>query len=242
MIVLGIETSGDTASIAIREDDTVVAFRSFPSRSSLCERLSAEIGSALEHMGEDRRLDAIAVSRGPGSFTSLRIGVVTAKALAHQMRLPLVGIPTTEVVAWPLAQEGGPTIAVMLPAWNKALYVAVYLPGPNGGLQERLAPCAMEPDVAIERLSAVKGPLQLVGRGALEHREALRETLGARAVLAAESACDPDAASLTEVALDGVAETDPGAAFHLRPLYVVPSQAERVAGIDLGMSGAERGV
>ena len=237
MIALGIETSGDTASIAILDDETILASRSFPSRSTLCERLAAEIGSALEHLGEDRHLSAVAVSRGPGSFTSLRIGVVTAKALAHRWQLPLVGIPTTEVVAWPFAQTGGPTIAVMLPAWNTALYLAVYLSGPNGRLEERVGPCAVGPAKALERLSATEGPLQLVGRRALEHREAIAEVLGARAEFAGESACDPDAMTLTEVALGRVQQVDPQAALRLRPLYIVPSQAERVAGIDLGLTG-----
>ncbi|MBM3473660.1 MAG: tRNA (adenosine(37)-N6)-threonylcarbamoyltransferase complex dimerization subunit type 1 TsaB [Armatimonadetes bacterium] len=241
MIVLGIETSGETASIAIREDETILASRAFPSRSTLCERLAAEIGSALEHLGEDHSLDAVAVSRGPGSFTSLRIGVVTAKALAHRWRLPLVGIPTTEVVAWPFAQMEGTTIAALLPAWNTALYLAVYLSGPTGRLEERLGPCAVEPAEAIARLSAMDGPLQLVGRRALEHRGAIEEALGAQAEFATESACDPDAVSLTEIALGRVAEADPQAAFRLRPLYIVPSQAERVAGIDLGMSGETDG-
>jgi tRNA threonylcarbamoyladenosine biosynthesis protein TsaB len=239
MIVLGIETSGETASLALRDGDTIVASRAFPSRTSLCERLAAEIGSALEHLGGDVSLDAIAVSRGPGSFTSLRIGVVTAKALAHRFRLPLVGVPTTEVVAWPFAEPGGPAIGVMLPAWNTAVYLAVYLPGPDGALQECLAPRAVQPAEAISRLAEGQGPLQLVGREALEHRDALIEALGERVRFAPASMAEPDAAALTEIAAARVDQADPDAAFSLRPLYIVPSQAERTAGIDLGLTGKD---
>ena len=241
MTLLGIETSGDTASIAVREGETILASRAFPSRSSLCERLAAEIGSALQHLGEAARPDAIAVSRGPGSFTSLRIGVVTAKAFAHRFGIPLIGVPTTEVVAWPFAEEGDAPIAVMLPAWNTALYLAVYLPEAHGGLKEQSAPVAVQPDEAIRQIGVLESPVQLVGRGALEHREPLEAALGGRARFAPPSLCEPDAAQLTALALLRIENADPEAAFRLRPLYIVPSQAERVAGLDLGLTGAGDG-
>jgi tRNA threonylcarbamoyladenosine biosynthesis protein TsaB len=241
VIVLGIETSGETASVAIRDDEVVIASRAFPSRMSLCQRLAAEVESALGHLSPDRRLDGLAVSRGPGSFTSLRIGVVTAKALAHRLALPLVGVATTEVVAWPFVQDDGSTTAVILPAWNTAVYVAVYQPGPGEVPDERLPPTAMQPSDAIKRLAETEGELQVVGHGALAHREAILYTLGERAHLATASEGEPDAITLSEAALPRLGRADPEAAFRLRPLYIVPSQAERVAGIDLGMSGAEEG-
>ncbi|MBM3500546.1 MAG: tRNA (adenosine(37)-N6)-threonylcarbamoyltransferase complex dimerization subunit type 1 TsaB [Armatimonadetes bacterium] len=237
MIVLGIETSGETASIALRDEETVLASRAFASRASLCERLAAEIGSVLEHLGEARRPDAIAVSRGPGSFTSLRIGVVTAKAFAHRFGIPLVGVPTTEVVAWPFADEAGASVAVLLPAWNTALYLAVYFAGGDAGLPERVAPVAVEPAEAVGRLSETEGPLWLVGGGALTHRDALESALGSRARFAAPALCEPDAAALADLARRQLSGADPAAAFRLRPLYIVPSQAERTAGIDLGLTG-----
>jgi tRNA threonylcarbamoyladenosine biosynthesis protein TsaB len=240
MTVLGIETSGDTASVAIRQDDVIVASRSFPSRSTLCERLATEVGSALEHLGEGRRPDGIAVSRGPGSFTSLRIGVVTAKAFAHRFGVPLVGVATTEVVASPFTAETDRTIAVMLPAWNTAVYLAVYTMVPDRGLAEQQAPAALQPAEAAQQLARLTGPVWLVGRAALAHREALSEALGDRATFASAALCEPDAVCLTEVALSRIGEADPEAAFRLRPLYIVPSQAERTAGIDLGLTGEDR--
>jgi tRNA threonylcarbamoyladenosine biosynthesis protein TsaB len=236
MTVLGIETSGETASVALRDGETVLAARTFPSRTTLCERLAAEIGSALGHLGEGRRPEAVTVSRGPGSFTSLRIGVVTAKALAHRLGIPLVGIATTEVVAWPFAGDPGAHVAVLLPAWNTALYLAVYL-SEGGGLTERLAPVAVQPDEAAARVAGLEGPVELVGAGALAHQGALAAALGERARFAPPSLCEPDAAQLTDAARSRIGEADPEAAFRLRPLYLVPSQAERTAGIDLGLTG-----
>jgi len=241
MTVLGIETSGDTATVALRAGQSLLGARAFPSRMSLCQRLASEIQSALGHLSAGRRLEAIAVSRGPGSFTSLRVGLMTAKALAHRLGLPLVGLPTTEVVAWPCAQDTDAAIGVMLPAWNTAAYLAVYRPEPGGALRELLAPCAVQPAEAIQRLAIVEGALLLVGQAALKHRESIGRALGERVEFAPASMGEPDAAFLTEAALPRISRADPQAAFCLRPLYLVPSQAERVAGIDLGMTGAEDG-
>lgn len=237
MIVLGIETSGDTASIAIGDGQTVLASSAFPARASLCERLILEVQSLGEQLAKPWQFDAIAVSRGPGSFTSLRIGVITAKALAHRLKTPLVGIPTPEIVAWPFARQGPTTVAVMLPAWNQGVYLAVYLAEKVGHLREVYAPVAVSPEKAINMLGELEGPIMTVGTRALEHREAISRALGPRVEFATPSLCEPDAAVLTEMAPFRLSDADPQVVFRLRPLYVVPSQAERVAGIDLGLTG-----
>ena len=233
MILLGIETSGDTAGVALCEDGRPIASRTFPARMALCRELASVVEDVLASVPEDRSLGGIAVSLGPGSFTSLRIGVVTAKAMAHRLELPLVGVPTPEALAAPYAHDTGRTVCVVQPAWRTALYLTVCDQG------RAWTPVALEPDEVSARLQATGGPLLLVGAGALQHRAALAETLGQRALFAPAAMGGPSASLVAQAAMSRVETAGVRSAFEVRPLYVVPSQAERVAGIDLGLTGAE---
>jgi tRNA threonylcarbamoyladenosine biosynthesis protein TsaB len=242
MNVLAIETSGPTASVALLRQSAVVASRSFPSRMTLCQSLVTETAAVLGYLSDDERVEGIAVSLGPGSFTSLRIGVVTAKALAHQLGVPLAGVPTMEAMAAPFAHESGRTICVIQPAWRSALYLATYRAGPPGELREITPASALEPEGLLHHLRGVDRELLLVGEGALEHRRHLSEALGGRAAFAVPPLAAPQASLVAEAARERLANPDPEAAYRVRPLYVVASQAERVAGIDLGLTGTQDGV
>lgn len=234
MNLLAIETSGDTSSVALCKGPRLIASRLFPSRMSLCQNLAAEIDAILAYLPEDEQVQAIAVSLGPGSFTSLRIGVVTAKALAHHLGVPLAGVPTMEALATPFIYEPGRTICVVQPAWKTALYLSTFVAGEPGQITP---PAALEPQAVLDHLTDLKGDLLLVGEAALEHRQLLSRGLGERAAFASAAMSVPRASIVAEVGRKRLSEADPEAAFRLRPLYVVPSQAERLAGIDLGLTG-----
>lgn len=98
--ILNIETSTDACSVALTGDCSVLA--NFEERSGRrhAELLSGFISRALNAAKEqERKLDAIAVSIGPGSYTGLRIGLSEAKGLAYAMNLPLIGVPTLQILA-----------------------------------------------------------------------------------------------------------------------------------------------
>lgn len=98
--ILNIETSTDACSVALTGDCSVLA--NFEERSGRrhAELLSGFISQALNAAKEqERKLDAIAVSIGPGSYTGLRIGLSEAKGLAYAMNLPLIGVPTLQILA-----------------------------------------------------------------------------------------------------------------------------------------------
>jgi tRNA threonylcarbamoyladenosine biosynthesis protein TsaB len=236
MNLLALETSSATAGLALCAERSLVASRTFPSRTSLCRDLIREIGALLEGVGGKGWLEAIAVSLGPGSFTSLRVGVMTAKALAHRLSLPLAGVPTLEALATPFAATTGSTVCVLQPAWKSNVYLARYAGSPSGELREIAAPAARGIGAAIEELRGTAGELLLVGEAALEHRAELLAALGERAALACESLCAPDARLVAEAAWRRLESLDPQAAHRVRPLYLVPSQAERAAGVDLGLA------
>ncbi len=239
MIVLGLETSGDTASLALCQGGRLLAGRAFPSRMNLCRDLAGEIKAVLDFLPDGEALGGIAVSLGPGSFTSLRIGVVTAKAMAHQMEIPLVGVPTPVALAAPLTHHEARTICAVQPGWKTAVYLTLIPPGDADSAERMTTPEAVQLDEIADRVAAVEGDLLLVGGPVEERRDELAEALGERAITAPRALADPSALYVVEAAMARLATADVRGAFEVTPLYVVPSQAERVAGIDLGLTGVE---
>jgi tRNA threonylcarbamoyl adenosine modification protein YeaZ len=93
MVVLGIEGALGVFSVAVVRDGETLAVRELAGNSALEEGLGA-ISSVLG----DTRPDRIGVGVGPGRFTGLRIAISYAKALAQAWKVPLVGIPSSELV------------------------------------------------------------------------------------------------------------------------------------------------
>ena len=98
--ILNIETSTEACSVALTGDCSVLA--NFEDRTGRrhAELLSGFIAQALdEAKKQERKLDAIAVSLGPGRYTGLRIGLSEAKGLAYALGIPLIGVPTLQIMA-----------------------------------------------------------------------------------------------------------------------------------------------
>ena len=100
-LILHIETATDICSAAISEGDQILALvESGPERSH-AKLLNTFIRKAVAQSGKElKMLDAIAVSKGPGSYTGLRIGVSTAKGLAYALEKPLLSCGTLENMAY----------------------------------------------------------------------------------------------------------------------------------------------
>lgn len=110
---LAIDTSTDTASLALVEDSVILVeitwrcgqnhtIQLLPHLTQLLEQSKVALESAT----------AIIVARGPGSFNGLRVGISTAKGLALSLGIPIVGIGTLEVEAYPHAETGLPICAI----------------------------------------------------------------------------------------------------------------------------------
>ncbi|RJO71759.1 MAG: tRNA (adenosine(37)-N6)-threonylcarbamoyltransferase complex dimerization subunit type 1 TsaB [Myxococcales bacterium] len=142
-------------------------------------------------------IDAFAVTRGPGSFTSVRIGLATALGLAYPARRPVYALTTLEVLAAEAAAQaakGG--VLPLLDARKGEVYAALFAAG------QPLAPplCATAALTAEAwaqtARDAIAGPILAVGDGATAYRAALDAALGDRLRFPVESLFWPDAAAL----------------------------------------------
>lgn len=100
MKILGIETATRAASVAVIFDGKILAESLRESPQSFSETLMPQVEEVIKISGAFENLDAVAVSIGPGSFTGLRIGLATAKALAYAWGMKIIGVPTLSAMAY----------------------------------------------------------------------------------------------------------------------------------------------
>ena len=139
-IVLAIDTATRRATVALGTcAGSVIAARSWECGYRHGQELLATLDETLARAGAGiERVEAVVAGTGPGAFTGLRVGLATAKALAHGLGRPIVGVPSTQALAeaaWMLAEAGrGDEVAVILPAGPHDRYVALYRrQGDDGG-------------------------------------------------------------------------------------------------------------
>ena len=130
--ILNIETSTEVCSVALTSEGAVLEhYEDFQGRNHAVV-LSGFIKGCLDHLRRhDMRLDAVAVSLGPGSYTGLRIGLSEAKGLAYALDVPLIGVDTLKLMSVHVmfAQEELPEdvlFAPMIDARRMEVYTAVY--------------------------------------------------------------------------------------------------------------------
>ena len=129
--ILHIETSTEACSVAVSEDGLVEFKREDLQGPSHAVQLGVFVDEALSFVDSHAMpLDAVAVSCGPGSYTGLRIGVSMAKGICYGRDLPLIALPTLEVMCVPvLLQQELPEDALLCPmidARRMEVYAAVY--------------------------------------------------------------------------------------------------------------------
>jgi tRNA threonylcarbamoyladenosine biosynthesis protein TsaB len=125
-MLVAIDTSTDYASLALHDGFQVRVERTWESSRNHTVELLPRLTAALEQLGLGaKHLSGVAVARGPGSFTGLRVGMAVAKGLALARGLPLVGVPTLDVIA---AAQGGSrhTLCAVLQAGRGRICVATY--------------------------------------------------------------------------------------------------------------------
>lgn len=129
MTVLALETSTPVFSLAVARDDRILRHR----RVRLHKLLSDSIIPAIDNILKQTNISlddvsGFAVGLGPGSFTSLRVGLATVKGLAFSLNKPVVGVPSLDVLAEAVSDniKEGQTLCVISDAKRQLFYTAVY--------------------------------------------------------------------------------------------------------------------
>lgn len=132
-MILCLETSTSVCSVALNESCCTLALRESEKQNAHSEKITTFIKEVMEIAGIGySQLDAVAVSKGPGSYTGLRIGVSTAKGICYAADLPMMAIDTLEAMAYGMKEKHGSQIAEndllipMIDARRMEVYAAVF--------------------------------------------------------------------------------------------------------------------
>ena len=132
-MILCLETATPVCSVALNEACCTLALRETEGQNAHSEKITNFIREAMETAKIDyRQLDAVAVSKGPGSYTGLRIGVSTAKGICYVADLPLMAIDTLEAMAYGMKEKLNSQIAEndllipMIDARRMEVYAAIF--------------------------------------------------------------------------------------------------------------------
>ena len=223
MLILGITTSTAQVGCAIGGHEGVLG----AVHSSRGRRHAETLIPAVEFLCRQTRVEladigAVAVDLGPGLFTGLRVGIAAAKALAHARRLPMIGVPSLDLLAFPVRHTSR-TIVCAIDARRGELFHATYRQSP-GGVQQLTAPQVGSPDDLASDLLVTTDELLLVGDGALRYREAFEGI--SRVELADHSVSFPLAGSLVQLAHARALREDFVRPQEVTPLYLRKPDAE----------------
>jgi tRNA threonylcarbamoyladenosine biosynthesis protein TsaB len=224
VIVLGIDTATRQTSVALGTERGPTAQTALSVGHSHEEIVIPAIEQILTWSDTSiSQLGGIAVGIGPGLFTGLRVGVVTARTLSQVLGIPIVGIPSLDVLAFPL-RDARRSIGAVIDARRGEVFVGLYRPVP-GGVTRVGEFMACSPDGLVAELEARGEEVVLVGDGALRYQREL-STLGGRVEFASPSLAYPQAASLVELSIPRLEREEFDRAFEVLPLYLRKSDAE----------------
>ncbi len=223
MLILGIESSTVQVGAAVGGHEGVLA----QAHSARGKRHAENLAPTIEFVCRQARVDlreisCVAVDLGPGLFTGLRVGIASAKAMAHALRLPMIGVPSLDLLAFPV-RFSHRLIVAAIDARRGELFYAFYRQVP-GGLQ-RLSPHQVgSPDDLASELMASGDECLLVGDGVVRYCDRFE---GITKVEIADSGLAyPTASSLVQLAHARALREEWVKPWELKPLYMRAPDAE----------------
>ena len=225
MKYLTIDTTTKVTAVALAEDGHLVGegFLHTPKVHSECLiPMLDQLLTAATWTLQD--LDMIGVTRGPGSFTGIRIGIATAQGLAQVLKLPLIAVVSLDALAW--AGIGRTEdIVPILDARKNEWYTARYHWSPGEEKVECLtSPQAMSTDQWLEQLKQLDHSICFVGDAVSKSKGRIEAVLGERAVILPDYVSLPRGAYAARAVWQRWQET--GLGDRVEPYYIRFSEAE----------------
>ena len=226
MKILGLDSSGIVASVAIVEDENLIAEYTVNYKKTHSQTLLPMLDELAKMTELDLdTIDAIAVAAGPGSFTGLRIGSATAKGLGLALKKPLVEIPTVDALAYNL-YDANALICPIMDARRSQVYTGIYCFQDHKlvTLEEQMAVPVAE---LIEKLNERGKAVIFLGDGVPVFAKIIEETLKVPYSFAPAHVNKQRAAAVATLAQLYVKEGKVVTAMEHVPEYLRVSQAER---------------
>ena len=176
MKILALDSSGLVASVAVVEDNQLLAEYTVNYKKTHSQTLLPMLDEIAKMIELDlETIDAIAVAAGPGSFTGLRIGSATAKGLGLALKKPLIPVPTVNALAYNLYDTTG-VICPMMDARRKQVYTGIYRFADHE-LVTVSAQKAIAVEELIRELNALGEAVIFLGDGVTVYQEMLKENM-----------------------------------------------------------------
>ena len=226
MLLLAIDTTTRVCSVALGDHEKILAEYHLNVKNTHSQRLMPLIVSLFRDSGIDKsRLEGVALSIGPGSFTGIRIGMATAKGLCQGLNIPAVGVMTLDALAEACAFFSG-LICPILDARKNQVYTALYRGAASD--PEMLQPAAaLSIDELGHRLAAYEDEVIFLGDAVESYGGALRQILGQRYREVPLPSRFNRAALVLQKGIKIWQEKGPVSPYALKPLYIRLPEAER---------------
>ncbi len=227
MKILGIESSGITASCAISEDEILLCEYTQNHKKTHSEKLMPLIVKSLEDSDISLKdINFIAISKGPGSYTGLRIGAAIAKGLAQALDIPMVAVPTMKALAANVF-DSNKYIIPILDAKGGRAYSGIYK-WENNKLMTIKDQFPINIDELINIINDIEGDVVLNGDGSVNYKEVLESKVNKKIYFAPEKYNILSAASINQVGYQLIKDNKIISCYDFSPEYLRPSQAERM--------------
>jgi tRNA threonylcarbamoyladenosine biosynthesis protein TsaB len=223
MRILAVDTSSMSGSFALLDGENIIAEWTLRSAQTHNRRLLKAIDTLVREAGWDlESIDAFAVAGGPGSFTGLRIGMTTLKALAWTLGKLYAAVPSLDALAFPLSFAAFPVCSV-IDARKKEVYCALYQTDGDGNPRIVMPYSVLSP---MALAGKIRQTTIFVGDGWLLYRDRMKKKLGSLALEAPATSHMVRAGSVGELARRRFLRGDSDDPKTSLPLYIRPSEAE----------------